>query len=148
MAAQFSDKARKVMALANQESARLNHEYIGTEHILLGMLNEDSGIGAVALRNMGVDLARARREADKLMWDSPDGPFPGQSPQTPRAKKVIQYALDESKKMGHNYVGTEHLLLGLLSDSDGVAAQILINLGLKLENVREEVLKLRQARSE
>src|SRR5947209_2010288 len=138
----FTDRARKVMALANQEAQRFNHEYIGTEHILLGLVKEGSGVGANVLKNLDVDLRKVRLEVEKLVKSGPDMVTMGKLPQTPRAKKVIEYAIEEARSLNHNYVGTEHLLLGLLREHDGVAAQVLMNLGLKLEEVREEVLNL------
>ncbi|MFY7894919.1 MAG: Clp protease N-terminal domain-containing protein, partial [Phycisphaerales bacterium] len=144
----FTDRARKVMALANQEAQRLNHEYIGTEHILLGLVKEGSGVGANVLRNLDVDLRKVRLEVEKLVRAGPEMVTMGKLPQTPRAKKVIEYAIEEARNLNHNYVGTEHLLLGLLREHDGVAAQVLMNLGLKLEEVREEVLNLLGASNE
>src|SRR5476649_2816388 len=138
----FTDRARKVMALANQDAQRFNHEYIGTEHILLGLVKEGSGVGANVLKNLDVDLRKVRLEVEKLVKSGPDMVTMGKLPQTPRAKKVIEYAIEEARNLNHNYVGTEHLLLGLLREHDGVAAQVLMNLGLKLEEVREEVLNL------
>ncbi len=138
----FTDRARKVMALANQEAQRFNHEYIGTEHILLGLVKEGSGVGANVLKNLGVDLRKVRLEVEKLVKSGPDIVTMGKLPQTPRAKKVIEYSIEEARNLNHNYVGTEHLLLGLLREHDGVAAQVLMNLGLKLEEVREEILNL------
>ncbi len=138
----FTDRARKVMALANQEAQRFNHEYIGTEHILLGLVKEGSGVGANVLKNLDVDLRKVRLEVEKLVKSGPDMVTMGKLPQTPRAKKVIEYAIEEARSLNHNYVGTEHLLLGLLREHEGVAAQVLMNLGLKLEEVREEVLNL------
>jgi ATP-dependent Clp protease ATP-binding subunit ClpC len=138
----LTDRARKVMALANQEAQRFNHEYIGTEHILLGLVKEGSGVGANVLKNLNVDLRRVRLEVEKLVKSGPEMVTMGKLPQTPRAKKVIEYAIEEARALNHNYVGTEHLLLGLLREHDGVAAQVLMNLGLKLEEVREEVLNL------
>jgi ATP-dependent Clp protease ATP-binding subunit ClpC len=138
----FTDRARKVMALANQEAQRFNHEYIGTEHILLGLVKEGSGVGANVLKNLDVDLRKVRLEVEKLVKSGPDMVTMGKLPQTPRAKKVIEYAIEEARALNHNYVGTEHLLLGLLREQDGVAAQVLMNLGLKLGEVREEVLNL------
>ena len=138
----FTERARKVMALANQEAQRFNHEYIGTEHMLLGLVKEGSGVGANVLRNLGVDLPKVRMEIEKLVKPGPDMVTMGKLPQTPRAKKVIEYSIEEARNLNHNYVGTEHLLLGLLREHDGVAAQVLMNLGLKLEEVREEVLNL------
>ena len=138
----LTDRARKVMALANQEAQRFNHEYIGTEHILLGLVKEGSGVGANVLKHLGIDLRKVRLEVEKLVKSGPDMVTMGKLPQTPRAKKVIEYAIEEARSLNHNYVGTEHLLLGLLREQDGVAAQVLMNLGLKLEEVREEVLNL------
>src|SRR2546429_21828 len=138
----FTDRARKVMQLANQEAQRLNHEYIGTEHILLGLVKEGSGVAANVLKNLDIDLRKIRLEVEKLVQSSPEVGTPGKLPQTPRAKKVIEYSIEEARNLNHNYVGTEHLLLGLLREQEGVAAQVLMNLGLKLEDVREEVLNL------
>jgi len=138
----FTDRARKVMALANQEAQRFNHEYIGTEHILLGLVKEGSGVGATVLKNLDVDIKKLRLEVEKLVKSGPDMVTMGKLPQTPRAKKVIEYAIEEARSLNHNYVGTEHILLGLLRESEGIAAQVLMNLGLKLEDVRQEVLNL------
>ncbi|MFB0986629.1 MAG: ATP-dependent Clp protease ATP-binding subunit [Phycisphaerales bacterium] len=138
----LTDRARKVMALANQEAQRFNHEYIGTEHILLGLVKEGSGVGANVLKNLDIDLRKVRLEVEKLVTSGPEMVTMGKLPQTPRAKKVIEYAIEEARNLNHNYVGTEHLLLGLLREHDGVAAQVLMNLGLKLEEVRDEVLNL------
>ncbi len=138
----FTDRARKVMQLANQEAQRFNHEYIGTEHVLLGLIKEGSGVAANVLKNLDVDLRKIRLEVEKLVQSGPDMVTMGKLPQTPRAKKVIEYAMEEARNLNHNYVGTEHILLGLLREHEGVAAQVLMNLGLKLEEVREEVLNL------
>jgi ATP-dependent Clp protease ATP-binding subunit ClpC len=138
----FTDRARKVMALANQEAQRFNHEWIGTEHILLGLVKEGSGVGATVLKNLDVDIKKLRLEVEKLVKSGPDMVTMGKLPQTPRAKKVIEYAIEEARALNHNYVGTEHILLGLLRENEGIAAQVLMNLGLKLEDVRQEVLNL------
>ncbi|MHC4265321.1 MAG: ATP-dependent Clp protease ATP-binding subunit [Planctomycetota bacterium] len=138
----FTDRARKVMALANQEAQRFNHEYIGTEHILLGLVKEGSGVGATVLKNLDVDIKKLRLEIEKLVKSGPDMVTMGKLPQTPRAKKVIEYAIEEARSLNHNYVGTEHILLGILRESEGIAAQVLMSLGLKLEEVRQEVLNL------
>ena len=138
----FTDRARKVMQLANQEAQRFNHEYIGTEHVLLGLIKEGSGVAANVLKNLDVDLRKIRLEVEKLVQSGPDMVTMGRLPQTPRAKKVIEYSMEEARNLNHNYVGTEHILLGLLREEEGVAAQVLMNLGLKLEDVREEVLNL------
>jgi len=138
----FTDRARMVMKLANQEAQRFNHEYIGTEHILLGLIKEGSGVTANVLKNLDVDLRKIRLEVEKLVQSGPDMVTMGKLPQTPRAKKVIEYSMDEARGLNHNYVGTEHILLGLLREQEEVAAQVMMNLGLKLEEVREEVLNL------
>lgn len=137
----FTERARKVMSLARQEAQRLNHEYIGTEHILLGLLQEGSGVAANVLKNMDVDLKKIRLEVEKMVKSGSNVIQMGQLPFTPRAKKVLELALEEANNLGHNYIGTEHLLLGLIRENESVAAQVLINLGLKLEDVREEVLE-------
>jgi ATP-dependent Clp protease ATP-binding subunit ClpC len=138
----FTDRARKVMALSNQEAQRFNHEYIGTEHILLGLVKEGSGVGATVLKNLDVDIKKVRLEVEKLVKSGPDMVTMGKLPHTPRAKKVIEYAIEEARSLNHNYVGTEHLLLGLLRETEGIAAQVLMNVGLRLEDVRQEVLNL------
>ncbi|MDA7918818.1 AAA family ATPase, partial [Mariniblastus sp.] len=138
----FTDRARKVMQLANQEAQRFNHEYIGTEHMLLGLVKEGTGVAANVLKNLDVDLRKIRLEVEKLVQSGPEMITMGKLPQTPRAKKVIEYSMEEARNLNHNFVGTEHILLGLLREQEGVAAQVLMNLGLKLEEVREEVLNL------
>jgi ATP-dependent Clp protease ATP-binding subunit ClpC len=138
----FTDRARKVMQLANQEAQRFNHEYIGTEHILLGLIKEGSGVAANVLKNLDIDLRKVRLEIEKLVQAGPDLVEMGKLPQTPRAKKVIEYAIEESRNLGQNYVGTEHVLLGLIREDEGVASQVLVNLGLKLEYLREEVMNI------
>ncbi|HEV3448459.1 MAG TPA: Clp protease N-terminal domain-containing protein [Gemmataceae bacterium] len=136
----FSDRARKVMQLANQEAQRLNHEYIGTEHLLLGLVKEGSGSAAIILKNLDIDLRKIRIEIEKIVVCGPDTVTMGKLPQTPRAKKVIEYAIEEARNFDHNVVGTEHVLLGLVREQEGVAGQVLRNLGVKLEDVREELL--------
>src|SRR5215210_2897105 len=140
----FTDRARKVMQLANQEAQRFHHEYIGTEHMLLGLIKEGSGVASNVLKNLDVDLRKIRLEVEKIVQTGPGGDqvVLGKLPHTPRALKAINFAVDEARNLNHNYVGTEHLLLGLLREQEGVAAQVLMNLGLKLEDVREEVLNL------
>src|SRR6476661_4738536 len=135
----FTDRARKVMQLANQEAQRFN-----PEHILLGLVKEGSGVAANVLKNLDIDLRKIRLEVEKIVQHGPGGEqvVMGRLPHTPRAKKVIEYSIEEARNLNHNYVGTEHLLLGLLREQEGVAAQVLMNLGLKLEDVREEVLNL------
>jgi ATP-dependent Clp protease ATP-binding subunit ClpA len=135
----FSDRARKVMALANTEAQRFQHQYIGTEHILLGLVKEGRGVGASVLKQLKVDLRQIRLEVEKLIRPGPDEDATARLPQTPRAKHVIEYAIEEARMLGHNYVGTEHLLLGLLREQDGVAGRVLKNLGLNLESARNEI---------
>ena len=137
----FTDRAKKVMNLARQEAQRFNHEYLGTEHILLGLVQEGSGVAANVLRNMQIDLAKIRTEVEKLVKSGPSMVTMGQLPFTPRAKKVLELSMEEAGNLGHNYIGTEHLLLGLIKENEGIAAKVLTNLGVKLEDVREEVLE-------
>jgi hypothetical protein len=139
MYGRFTDRARKIMQLANQEAQRFNHECIGTEHILLGLVKEGNGVAAYVLKNLGVDLRKICLEVEKLLQCSPDMVTMGKLPQTPRAKKVIEYAMHEARILNHKYVGSEHLLLGLLREEEGFAAQVLMNFGLRLEKVRAEV---------
>ncbi|MDP6118245.1 MAG: ATP-dependent Clp protease ATP-binding subunit [Planctomycetota bacterium] len=142
----MTDRARKVMELARQEAQRLNHEYIGTEHILLGLIKEGSGVAASVLNNLDINLKQIRLEVEKMVPPGSNMATIGQKlPYTPRAKKVLELAFEEARNLGHNYIGTEHLLLGLLRENDGVAAQVLLNLAMKLEDVREEVLSFLHA---
>ncbi|QDU69254.1 ATP-dependent Clp protease ATP-binding subunit [Engelhardtia mirabilis] len=137
----FTDRAKKVMNLARQEAQRFNHEYLGTEHILLGLVQEGSGVAANVLRQMNIDLTKIRAEVEKLVKTGPSMVTMGQLPFTPRAKKVLELSMEEASNLGHNYIGTEHLLLGLIKENEGIAAKVLTNLGVKLEDVREEVLE-------
>ena len=136
----FTDRARKVMGLARQEAQRLNHEYIGTEHILLGLVQEGSGVAANVLKNLDIDLKKVRHEVEKLVKTGPSMVTMGQLPFTPRAKKVLELALEEASNLGHNYIGTEHILLGLIREHDGKAAKVLTNLNVQLDTVRNEIL--------
>jgi ATP-dependent Clp protease ATP-binding subunit ClpC len=138
----FTDRARKVMQLADQEGQRRNHEYVGTEHILLGLVKEGSGVAANVLKSLGVDVESLRTELATIMQVEPDRVTMGKLPQTPQAKRVIEFAIEEAKDLNQGYVGTEHLLLGLLREQEGPAARVLKNLGLKLEEVREQVVAL------
>ena len=138
----FTDRARKVMGLARQEGQRVNHDYIGTEHVLLGLVQEGSGVAATVLKNLEIDLKKIRQEVERLVSNGTTMVSPGQLPFTPRAKKVLELSLEEASALGHTYIGTEHLLLGLIRENEGIAAQVLMNLGTKLEDVREEVLEL------
>jgi ATP-dependent Clp protease ATP-binding subunit ClpC len=138
----FTDRAREVIALAQQEARRFNHDYIGTEHILLGLIKAHIGVAASVLKNLNVDLPTIQLAVEKRFCRGPDMLPMGNLMQTPRAMKVIDYSMEEARNLNHNYVGTEHILLGLLREQEGVAAQALINLGLSLESVRAEVLRL------
>src|SRR5262245_28823261 len=144
MYSRFTDRARKVMQLANQEAQRFNHEYIGTEHILLGLVKEGSGVAANVLKNLDIDLRKIRQEVEKIVQHGPGGEeaVMDRLPHTPRAQKVIDYSVEEARNLNHNYVGTEHILLGLLRETESVAAQILMNLGLELERGKRELLIL------
>jgi ATP-dependent Clp protease ATP-binding subunit ClpC len=139
----LTDRARKVMQLANQEAQRFNHEYIGTEHILLGLVKEPSGVAHWALAEFGLKLDDVRQSVTDVLKVGPDtGVTRGKLPQTPEARKVIEYAMEESRNLSHNYVGTEHILLGLLRESGGLAHHVLAKHGVKLEDCREKVLNL------
>ena len=136
----FTERARKVMSLARLEAQRFYHEYVGTEHILLALVKEGTGVASVVLKKMDVELKEIRNEIEKNVERGPH-PLSSRQPQphTPRARKVLELALDEARSLGHHYIGTEHLLLGILREHDSFAAQALTNLGLKLEDVREEI---------
>jgi hypothetical protein len=138
----FSERARKVMRLANQEAQRFNHEYIGTEHVLLALVREGSGVAATALKNLDIDFRNVRLEVEKIVQTMPDIVLEGKLSQTPRAKKVIEYAIEETRNLNHDYVGTEHLLLGLLREQGGAAGQVLTHLGLTVDRVRVQVRQL------
>jgi len=137
----FTERARKVMALAYQEAQRFNHEYVGPEHILLGLVKEGSGIGANVLKSFGVDLRKVRPEVGKLVKSGPDVIVMTKLPQAPEATKVVECAVAEARSLGHGYVGSEHLLLGLIAEN-GMAAQILRNFGVELKTTRKQVLKI------
>lgn len=140
----FTDRARRVMQFAQQEAWRFNHEYIGTEHILLGLVKEGSGVAACVLKNLQVDLRKIRLEIEKLVQSGPAkiNPSHGKLPQTPRTKRVIEFAIEESRDRGDNHVGTEHILLGLIRETEGIANTILANLGVNATNVKKSILKL------
>ena len=138
----FTERARKVILLAKQEAKRFNHDYIGTEHILLGLLREGEGVAAAVLQSLGMNLNNIRLEVEKLVQLGPTTVVSGDLPFTPKAKKVMELAMEEARTLGHNYIGTEHLLLGLIREGEGVASQVFMNMGLDLEKVREEVIKL------
>jgi len=138
----FTDRVRKVMALANQEAQRFNHEEIGTEHILLGLIKEGAGVGANVLKDLEVSLRAVRSDVERLLVRGPEVPAMGKLPHTPRAKKVFEYAMEESRNLGCIYLGTEHILLGLLRNPDDFASQVLMQHGVTLENGRREILVL------
>jgi ATP-dependent Clp protease ATP-binding subunit ClpC len=135
----FTDRARKAMALAKEEAVRLNHDYIGTEHMLLGLMRVGAGIAAKVLENLKVDFEAARKEVEKLVKKSPDVMTISDLPFTPRAKGAIAAAIEEAKKLNHNYIGTEHVLLGVIKDEEGIASQVLSNLGTSPGAIRKEV---------
>jgi len=135
----FTDRARKVMQLANQEAQRFSHEYVGTEHVLLGLIKESAGVAANVLKGLDIDLRKVRLEVEKLIQSGPDMVLMGKLPMTPRAKKVLELAMEAAKNIGHNYVGTEHILFGLVREQEGVAAQVLMNLGVTPKLVEEEI---------
>jgi len=130
------------MQLANQEAQRFNHEYIGTEHVLLGLINEGSGVAALALKSLGVELWKVRAYVETLIIRGPEVVTFGKLPQTPRARNVIEYSMEEARNLNHEYVGTEHILLGLLREQEGVGGEVLTQLGLTIENTRKEVIRL------
>src|SRR6266436_1079817 len=138
----FTERVRKVIYLAREEAARLQHDYIGTEHLLLGVIREGEGIAATVLNNLGLDLDRIRQEVENMVSASCGTMTIGEIPFTPRAKRVLELAVEEARSLGHNYVGTEHLLLGLIREGEGVAAKVLLELGVDRKRVREETLKL------
>ncbi len=142
MFSRFTERARKVIILAKEEAKRFNHDYIGTEHILLGLIKEGEGVAAAVLQNLGLSLEAIRLEVEKIVQPGPPTVVSGDIPFTPKAKKVIELATDEARNLGHNYIGTEHLLLGLIREGEGVASQVLTNLGLDLNRVRQEVMSL------
>ena len=137
----FTDRARRVVVLAQEEARMLNHNYIGTEHILLGLIHEGEGVAARALGSLGVSQEAVRRQVEEIIGQGEQAPV-GHIPFTPRAKKVLELALREALQLGHNYIGTEHILLGLIREGEGVAAQVLIKLGADLNRVRQQVIQL------
>jgi ATP-dependent Clp protease ATP-binding subunit ClpC len=137
----FTDRARRVVVLAQEEARMLNHNYIGTEHILLGLIHEGEGVAAKALESLGISLEAVRQQVEEIIGQGQQAPS-GHIPFTPRAKKVLELSLREALELGHNYIGTEHILLGLLREGEGVAAQILVRLGADRDRVREQVIQL------
>ena len=137
----FTDRARRVLVLAQEEARLLNHNFIGTEHILLGLIHEGEGVAAKALESLGISLEAVREKVEELIGPA-SGPSAGSPPFTPRAKKVLELSLREALQLGHNYIGTEHMLLGLVREGEGVAAQVLTSLGADLSRVRQQVIQI------
>jgi ATP-dependent Clp protease ATP-binding subunit ClpA len=137
----FTDRARRVVVLAQEEARMLNHKYLGTEHILLGLIHEGEGVAARALESLGISLEAVRQQVEEIIGQGQQVP-PGHIPFTPRAKKVLELARREATDLGHNYIGTEHILLGLIREGEGVAAQVLVQLGADLGGVRQQVIQL------
>jgi ATP-dependent Clp protease ATP-binding subunit ClpA len=137
----FTDRARRVVILAQEEARMLNHNFIGTEHILLGLIHEGQGVAASALQSLGISLEAVRQQVEQIIGRGEQAPC-GHMPFTPRAKKVLELSLRESRLLGHYYIGTEHILLGLIREGEGVAAQVLVRLGADLNRVRQQVLQL------
>jgi ATP-dependent Clp protease ATP-binding subunit ClpC len=141
----FTDRARRVVVLAQEEARMLNHNYIGTEHILLGLIHEGEGVAANALESLGISLEAVRQQVEEIIGQGQQAPS-GHIPFTPRAKKVLELSLREALQLGHNYIGTEHILLGLIREGEGVAAQVLVKLGADLNRVRQQVIQLLHGR--
>jgi ATP-dependent Clp protease ATP-binding subunit ClpC len=137
----FTDRARRVVVLAQEEARMLNHNYIGTEHLLLGLIHEGEGVAAKALESLGISLEAVRQQVEEIIGQGQQAPS-GHIPFTPRAKKVLELSLREALQLGHNYIGTEHILLGLIREGEGVAAQVLVKLGADLNRVRQQVIQL------
>jgi ATP-dependent Clp protease ATP-binding subunit ClpC len=137
----FTDRARRVVVLAQEEARMLNHNYIGTEHILLGLLHEGEGVAARALESLGISREAVRQQVEEIIGQGQQAPA-GHIPFTPRAKRVLELSLRESLQLGHQYIGTEHILLGLIREGEGVAAQVLVRLGADLNRVRQQVIQL------
>jgi hypothetical protein len=137
----FTDRARRVVVLAQEEARMLNHHYVGTEHILLGLIHEGGGVAAKALESLGISLEAVRQQVEEIIGQGTEAPS-GHIPITARTKKVLELSLREALQLGHNYIGTEHILLGLIRDGDGVAAEIMVKLGSDLIRVRQQVIHL------
>jgi ATP-dependent Clp protease ATP-binding subunit ClpC len=137
----FTDRARRVVVLAQEEARMRNHSFIGTEHILLALIDEGDGTGAKALESLGIRRDAVRQQVEEIIGQGQHAPS-GHIPFTPRAKQVLELSLRESVQLGHDYIGTEHILLGLIREGDGVAAQVLVKLGADLDRVRQQVIQL------
>lgn len=140
----FTDPARKVVVLAQEEARMLGHSYIGTEHLLLGLVHGGDNVGGRTLESLGISLEEVRRQVEEIIGTG-ESPPTGHIPFTPRAKKILELSLREAPQLGHNYIGSEHLLLGLLHEGEGVGAQVLVRMGATLEGVRGRVLELIRA---
>jgi ATP-dependent Clp protease ATP-binding subunit ClpC len=138
----FTDRARRVVVFAQEEARGLNHNWIGTEHLLLALLREGHGVGAKALESMQISLDAARQQVESMIGRGQGTVGEGHIPFTPRAKKVLELSLREALQLGHDYIGTEHILLGLIREGDGVAAQVLVKMGADLNRVRQQVIQL------
>jgi len=138
----FTDRARRVVVQAQDEARTLNHDFIGTEHLLLGLVGEGKGAAVAALESLGISLEAVRQRVEDIVPPGQVEVWTGHIPFTPRAKKVLELSLSEAKLLGHRYIGTEHILLGLLREGEGVAAQVLIALGADLEGTRERVVQV------
>src|SRR3989304_3711691 len=137
----FTEKARRIVVYAQEEARMLNQNYIGTEHLLLGLIREEEGIAARAIKNLNINLEDVRTQIEDIIGRGTSTPS-AHIPFTPRAKKVLELSLRESLQLGHNYIGTEHILLGLIREGEGIAARVLINLGADMEKVRNQVVEL------
>jgi ATP-dependent Clp protease ATP-binding subunit ClpC len=143
----FTDRARRTVVLAQEEARLLQHNYIGTEHLLLGLIHEGEGVAAKALESLGIGLDAVRQQVEEIIGRGQQAQS-GHIPFTPRAKKVLELALREAIQLGHNYIGTEHILLGLIREGDGVAAQVLVRLGADLNRTRQRVIEVLHGHSE
>jgi ATP-dependent Clp protease ATP-binding subunit ClpA len=143
----FTDRARRVVVLAQEEARMLNHNYLGTEHILLGLVHEGQGVAARALESLGISLEAVRQQVEEIIGQGQEAPS-GHIPFTPRAKKVLELSWREAKQLGCNYIGTEHILLGLIREGEGVAAKVLVKLGADLNRVRQQVIQLIHGRQD
>jgi ATP-dependent Clp protease ATP-binding subunit ClpC len=144
----FTERARRVVVLAQDEARMLNHNYIGTEHILLGLIHEGHGLAAKALESLGISLAVVQQQVEEIIGRGQQEPPSGHIPFTPRAKKVLELSLREALQLGHTYIGTEHILLGLIREGEGVAAQVLVGVGVDLNRARQQVIHLVTGRAE
>ena len=139
----FTDRARRVVVLAQEEARMLHHDHIGTEHILLGLIGEGEGVAAKALESLGISQEAVRQQVEEIIGQDRQAPS-GHIPLTPRTKKVLELSLREALQLGHNYIGTEHILLGLIGEGEGVAVQVLVKLGADPSRIRQQVIQLLQ----